>query len=126
MDNLEFEINKVRREIKRHKEKYKFYRREKNEFNEYNGEGIEVCEINGIYHEEMGYVPLNIEEGATVTKKPENQILCVFGDGEGELEKDSIIQDDLVYVNGSLQKVTKVTDIQNYGIVANISLELVL
>lgn len=126
MDNLEFEVHKVKNEIKRHKEKYMFFRREKNEFNEPVGEKIEVCEVSGIYHEEMGYVPLNIEEGAIVTKKPENQILCIFGEGDGELEKGKIEQDDIVYVNGSMQKVTKVVDIQNYGIIANISLELVL
>lgn len=138
MDSLEFELNKVKKEILRHGEEYKFYRAEKNEFGEPVGEEKEVCVIKGIYHEERGYVSLKTQEGATIKSKSEGQILCIINE---ELESDTEIEEDFEdteefrneiqqgdYVHIGLNKyyVINVTDIQNYGIIANISLDLVV
>lgn len=157
MKNLEFELYKVKREIERHGEEYIFYRREKNEFNESVGEEKEVCVIQGIYHEERGYVSLKTQEGANIRKKSEGQILCIIkdnaedsGSNEGDTSVDisgsgsipgsidvdfapeksesvnSIKQGDYISIGGLMYYVINVTDIQNYGIIANISLDLVV
>lgn len=157
MDNLEFELHKVKREIKRHGEEYTFYRKNENEFGEPVEEELEVKTIKGLYHEEIGYVKLSTDEGANVKKKPESQILCIIDNEEesDDLEREEtedsilifpdktksdvefsqeessdfiieIIQGDYVKIRGSVYRVVKITDIQNYGIVGNISLELVV
>ena len=155
MDNLEFELHKVRREIQRNGNEYVFHRKSKNEFGEPIGESIEICTIKGIYHEERGYVSLKTQEGANIRSKSEPQILCVIRQGdvgydEGflipfEVEEEGVIvngedesktdydvservlkQGDIVYIGLQTYKVVNITDIQNYGIIANISLELVV
>lgn len=155
MDGLEFELHKVRREIQRHGNEYEFYRNKKNEYGEPVGESDRVCVIKGIYHEERGYVSLKVQDGANIKSKPEPQILCVIRQGDDgydegflvpfEVEEEDIVingededktdydvserilkQGDIVYIGLQVYKVINITDIQNYGIIANISLELVV
>lgn len=140
MDNLEFELNKVKKEILRHGEEYIFYRKEKNEFGEPKGDEIEVCAIKGIYHEQRGYVSLKTQEGAIIKSKSEGQILCIineesesdvadeieFYEEEAEELNNEIQQGDYLYIGGNKYYVINVTDIQNYGIIGNISLDLVV
>lgn len=151
MDGLEFELHKVEKEIKRHGNEYVFYRGDKNEFGEKIGEEKRVCVVKGIYHEERGYVSLKTQEGANIKSKSEPQILCAInrgddgsddsflvpyesleGDSEGIGDKvygvneKTLKQGDIVYIGVNVYKVVNITDVQNYGIIANISLELVV
>lgn len=140
MRNLEFELHKVKREILRHGEEYTFYRKDKNEFNEPIGEEKVVSVVKGIYHEERGYVSLKTQEGANIKSKSEGQILCIIedvnicndGDTESEVVSEveegisNIRQGDYVSIKDLMYYVINVTDIQNYGIIANISLDLVV
>lgn len=155
MDGLEFELHKVRREIQRNGNEYVFYRNGKNEYGEPVGESDKVCIVKGIYHEERGYVSLKIQDGANIKSKSEPQILCVIRQGddgydsgflvpfeveeEGDIVNDQaedetdhdvservLKQGDIVRIGLQIYKVVNITDIQNYGIIANISLELVV
>lgn len=161
LDNLEFELHKVKREIQRHGEYYTFYRKLKNEFGEPVGEEVEVKVLKGLYHEEIGFIKFSTDEGANIKKKPESQILCIIKyEEEGEEPDDSedgetinsilkvfpdvtdsdvkvpseeslgfhteIAQGDYVKVGNSTYYVIGITDIQNYGIIGNISLDKVV
>lgn len=183
MDNLEFELHKVKKEIQRHGEEYTFYRRDKNEFGEPIGEEHEVKILKGLYHEEIGFVKLETDDGANIKSKPESQILCIIeyekvgedtddSEPEDEVEAEvtvnrikanvertlkeqpnlpevvippddesnegsdpsdseptfslEVIQGDYVKIRGLTYKVVNVTDVQKYGIIANISLDLVV
>lgn len=120
MDNLEFELYKIKREIERHGRCFEFTRKEKNSYGEDVGEDRGLTIIKGLYHEQKGYVSKTTVEGANIRTKPQSMIICL-------LEETGILeQGDIVHINHSTYKINDITDVQNYGIICEISLEAVV
>lgn len=119
MINKSFEAYKVKREIRRSGRAYVFKRDAKNEFGEPSGGSEIVSTVNGLYHEQNSYVQLTIGEAAQTRKKNVPMILCIFDDST------KIEFGDYTEINGKRYNVTGVTNIQEWNIIADISLEVV-
>lgn len=120
MINKQFEAYKIRREIKRSGETYNFRRHVKNKF----GEPIinmdnNVCSVKGLYHEENSNIQVTTGDTTQVRTKKIPMILCAWDEA-----KDLLIG-DFTIINRKVFKVTGVVNIQEWSIVADISLEVV-
>lgn len=120
MINTKFEVYKLNREIKRSGHSYNFYRHTINDFNERISEPTSVCIIKGIYHEEISNVQTTPVDGGLARTKKIPMILCVFDENVSNLEME-----DFVEINNKTYKVSGVNDISNWGLIADISLEVV-
>lgn len=121
--NTPYELHKVEREIKTHGSAYSFERIPVDDYGEYKlGEPREqVCTINGIYHISKGYITQTGTDASTVRSKGQPMILCVIDDNSKKIKNN-----DICFLNGAFYKVIEKNDIQNYGIIYDISLEVVL
>ena len=79
----------------------------------------EVVTIKGIYHEANSFITVTASDSASVQRKKSPMILTLFNE---EVEK--LKQGDKVLINSVTYKVSGVLDIQNYGMAADISLEM--
>jgi len=124
--NLKFESYKLRRELERSGTIFDFYRLAVNAFGEPDGDCEKIGTILGLYHEENDYIRLVASEAAqrrqTAGKlKKQPKLLCLY---------ESIIEcnlqvGDYTIINGKQYKVTGVVNIQEWNIIADISLEVV-
>ena len=120
MINKQFEAYKIRREIKRSGETYKFRRHIKNEFGEpIIGIDDDVCSIQGLYHEENSNIQVTTGDTTQVRTKKIPMVLC------GWEEAKCLLIGDFTIINHKVFKVTGVVNIQEWSIVADISLEVV-
>ena len=119
--NLKFERYKLERELKRSGKSIEFLRSGKNKFGEPDGESDPIGEINCLYHEENGYVQLTMGETTQTRTKKIPTLLCLYDSCEGI----GVKLDDFCFINSKKYIVTGVTDIQNWNIIADISLEVV-
>lgn len=120
MINKKFEAYKIRREIKRSGETYKFQRHAKNKFGEpIIGTDDDVCSVKGLYHEENSNIQVTTGDTTQVRTKKIPMVLCTWDEA-----KDLVIGDFTV-INRKVFKVTGVVNVQEWGIVADISLEVV-
>lgn len=124
MINKQFEAYKIRREIKRSGDTYKFQRHIENEFGEpiigIIGMDDDVCNIQGLYHEENSNVQITTGDTTQVRTKKIPMVLC-----EWEKVADKLLVGDFTIINRKVFKVTGVVNIQEWSIVADISLEVV-
>lgn len=120
MINTNFEVYKLKRELKRSGKSFEFKRRELNEFNERNGELVEVTTILGLYHEQNSNIQLMIPEGAITRTKKIPMILCLTDEEISKLEVG-----DETTINNMTYKVTGIIDIMLWGKISDISLEVV-
>ncbi len=121
MINKQFEAYKIRREIKRSGDTYKFQRHIKNEFDEpIIGIDDDVCSVQGLYHEENSNIQITTGDTTQVRTKKIPMILC----GWKEVA-DKLLVGDFTIINRKVFKVTGVVNIQEWSIVADISLEVV-
>ena len=79
----------------------------------------EVVTIKGIYHEANSFITVTASDSASVQRKKSPMIRTLFNE---EVEK--LKQGDKVLINSVPYKVSGVLDIQNYGVAADISLEM--
>lgn len=117
--NLKFERSKLKRELSRSGKTYSFLREDKDDFGEPTGKSTEVCSIKAIYHESNGYIRTQTGEAATYRTKKEPRLLCLYEDAT------SLVSGDYVLINGKRYNVTGVLNIQEWSIMADISLEVV-
>ena len=117
---LKRELYKVLREIKIHGDEYLFFRTKQDEFGEDTKETEYIAMINGLYHISKGYVTKNVSDGTITHTKGEPMLLIPFEQSE------KLQNGDFFKWNESKYVITEKYDIQNYGIVCNVSLELVL
>lgn len=117
--SLKFERNKIKRELKKSGKTYSFLREGENEFGESTDEPTQVCSIEAIYHESNGYIRTQTGEAATYRTKKEPKLLCLYEDAT------SLVSGDYVLINGKRYNVTGVLNVQEWNIVADISLEAV-
>lgn len=117
--NIKFERNKLKRELKKSGKKYSILRDGKNEFGEPTGEPTEVCSIDAIYHESNGYIRTQTGEAAVYRTKKEPKLLCLYEDAT------SLVSGDYVFINGNRYNITGVLNVQEWNVIADISLEAV-
>ena len=117
---LKMELHKVEREIKFHGIKYTFYREETDKYDEPTGQATVVTIANGLFHVTKGYININISDATKVHGKGQPLILMKYD------EQMNIQNGDYTIINGNKYKVIEKNNIQEYCIVSELSLELVL
>lgn len=121
MINTQFEAYKIKRELKRSGIDYEFKRSGVNDFGEPVGEPIVVGTIRGLYHEQNSSVQVTTGDTTQVRTKKIPMILCLYEDAAS-----LVLQvDDELKINNKTLKVTGVVNIQEWNIIADISLEVV-
>lgn len=127
MINTKFELYKLRRELKRSGKDYTFRRRKLNQFNEPTGELEDVLTIRCLYHEVSSFKTTSSGDSSTTVTEKQPMLLCAVEDVKGSgLEIGDFIEvNDSVYEDKKVLRFIGIVDIQNYGIIADISLEVV-
>lgn len=121
MINTQFEAYKIKRELKRSGIDYEFKRSGTNDFGEPVGELIVVGTIRGLYHEQNSSVQVTTGDTTQVRTKKIPMILCLYDDAASLVLQVG----DLLEINGRQFKVTGITNIQEWNIISDISLEVV-
>ena len=117
---LKRELYKILREINVNGDEYIFLRTKKDEYGE-DTKGTEyITMVNGLYHISIGYVTKSVSDGTVTHTKGEPMLLIPFEQSE------KLKNGDFFKWNQNKYVITEKNDIQNYGIVCNVSLELVL
>lgn len=121
MINNQFEAYKIKRELKRSGIDYEFKRSNVNDF----GEPIEDPEVlgylRGLYHEQNSNIQITTGDTTQVRTKKIPMILCLYED----VAYLNLIAGDIVTINDKTLKVTGVVNIQEWNLIADISLEVV-
>lgn len=127
MINTRFEEYKLKRELKRNGTKLTFYRRQKNEFGLLSGDVEEVATFTCLYHESNSYISESVGD-ATVSRNVKTpMLLCLVQD----ITFSHLAIGDYVnvpnIVTGEMKTyyVTGITDISDFGIIADVSLEVI-
>lgn len=121
MINTQFEAYKIKRELKRSGIDYEFKRFGMNDFGEPVGESVVVGTIRGLYHEQNSSVQVTTGDTTQVRTKKIPMILCLYEDAASLVLQ---VGDELK-INNKTLKVTGVVNIQEWNIIADISLEVV-
>ena len=121
MINTQFEAYKIKRELKRSGIDYEFKRFDVNDFGEPVDEPIVVGTIRGLYHEQNSSVKVTTGDTTQVRTKKIPMILCLYEDAASLVLQ---VGDELK-INNKTLKVTGVVNIQEWNIIADISLEVV-
>lgn len=119
MINTKFEAYKIRRELKRIGKNYEFKRAKLNAFKEPMNEEDSVGKIVGLYHEQNGNISITTGDTTQTRTKKIPMILCLYED------VNFLKIDDKVKINSKTFKVTGIVNIQEWNIIADISLEIV-
>lgn len=127
MINTRFELYKLRRELKRNGKDYTFQRRKLNQFNEPTDELDDVLTIRCLYHEVSSFKTTSTGDSSTTVTEKQPMLLCAVEDvKDSGLEIGDFIEvEDSVYGGKKVLRFVGIVDIQNYGIIADISLEVV-
>lgn len=126
MVNTRFEAYKLKRELLRSGTDFVFKRRALNEFGEPEGYLEEVAIVRGLYHETNSYITNTVGDAATTRTKKQPCILCLCDD---VAELNLCPGDETTIPLRSPQMTSKTlryvgcVDIQNWGIIADLSLE---
>lgn len=118
--NLQNELHKLKREIQTHGSTYTFFRNKVDEDLEPTGETEQIAQCQGLFHVTKIYLAENVSEGTRVRSKGQPMILLLYSEGK------AIQQGDKVLINGTTYKVNAKNNIQEYNIVYDVSLEVVL
>lgn len=115
------EQNRVKREIERIGNTYLFTRNKKNEFGEDTNEKQDICTIRGLYHVTKGYATRMIDDSSIVITKGMPMMLCTKNEFSDKIRKG-----DTVEVNNCKHIVSDINNINEYNILYDISLEVVV
>lgn len=121
MINTQFEAYKIKRELKRSGIDYEFKRFGVNDFGEPVAEPTVVGTIRGLYHEQNSNIQVTTGDTTQVRTKKIPMILCLYEDAASLVLQ---VGDELK-INNKTLKVTGVVNIQEWNIIADISLEVV-
>ena len=121
MINTQFEAYKIKRELKRSGIDYEFKRAGKNDFGEPTGALESIGKLRGIYHEQNSNIQITIGDTTQVRTKKIPMILCLYEDAANLV----LSVGDIAKINKKTLKVTGVVNIQEWSIIADISLEVV-
>lgn len=121
MVNTRFEAYKIKRELKRSGIDYEFKRAGKDNFGEPTGEEKVVGKLRGLYHEQNSSIQITTGDTTQTRTKKVPMILCLYED-----TASLILQvGDIVKINTKTFKVTGVTNIQEWNLISDITLEVV-
>jgi hypothetical protein len=121
MVNTKFEAYKICRELKKSGKEYEFERANLNDFKEPTSAHSPVGKIVGLYHEQNGHISIVTGDTTQTRIKKVPMILCLY-----ENVKSLKIQNgDIVKINSKNFKVTGIINIQEWNIIADISLEVI-
>lgn len=121
MINKNFEVYKLKRELKRSGRDYEFTRSKVNEFGEPSDKEEEIGILKGLYHERSEHIMVSMSDTTQVRTKKVPSILCLYEDAVSL----ALVIGDRVKLNGKTMKVTGVVDIQEWNLIADVSLEVV-
>ena len=119
MINTKFEAYKIRRELKKVGKEYEFRRAELNKFKEPTENELFVGKLVGLYHEQNSNVSITTGDTTRTRTKKIPMILCLYEDVK------SLKINDKVKINSKTFKIIGIVNIQEWNIVADISLEVV-
>lgn len=114
-----FELNKIRRLINVNGILYTFKRDMVDDFKEVTGAVSEMT-VKGVFHQTTQHISVVGSDAASVQQKSSPYILALYADAE------CLAQGDHVVINGVKYKVTGLTDVNNWNIAIDISLEAVV
>lgn len=121
--NKSFELYKLRREIKRSGIGCTFYRPEKNDYDEIDQNNL-VClskvQIFGLYHEVNSHVELRTD---TMTQWRTTKVPAFLVPWE-DVQSLELRTNDIAEINGEKFIITKVGNIQEWNLIADIYLEV--
>ncbi len=122
MINKQFEAYKIKRELKRSGIQYDFKRFKRNNVGEpdMNAEPDDVGTLNGLYHEQNSNIEITTGDTTQIRTKKIPSILCLYED----VASLNLLVGDFVEFNNKTYKVTGVVNIQEWNIIADISLEV--
>lgn len=118
MINTKFEAYKIRRELKKVGRVFTFERAKKNAFKEPTDEVEVIATLTGLYHEQNGSVSMMTGETTQTRTKKIPTILCLYEDTR------LLKVEDIVKINSKKFKITGIVNIQEWNIIADISLEV--
>lgn len=121
MVNKNFEVYKLKRELKRSGEDYEFMRMDANKFGEPSGNEKNLGTLRGLYHEENEHISVVMGDTTQTRTKKVPSILCLYEDAASL----ALVIGDRVKLNGKTMKVTGVVNIQEWNLIADVSLEVV-
>lgn len=126
MINTRFELYKLRRELARNGKEYVFYRDLDNEYGEPVEDRVEILRITALYHESSAYKYTFTNDGTTTITEKKPMLLCALQDVNGSDLKLGDYTEIIDNVYGDVKRLTfsGVTDIQDFGVIADISLEV--
>jgi hypothetical protein len=119
MVNTKFEAYKIRRELKKIGKEYEFKRAKLNDFKEPTKDSVVVGKLIGLYHEQNSNVSIVTGDTTQTRTKKVPMILCLYEDAT------FLKIGDEVKMNSKTFKVTGVLNIQEWNIIADISLEVI-
>lgn len=118
--NLKFEKAKLEKELKRSGVDYEVKRKGKNEFGEPSDEPIVVGTIRGIYHVQSSTIQEKVNEAARTRSVKLPMILCLYEDATNL----GLEIGDFIILNGKEMVINGITNVQEWGIIGDISLEV--
>lgn len=110
----------VEREITKNGSTYTVKRNKVDKYGEPTQEVEEVTTLRGLFHISKGFIIKNTSDGSQTKTKGQPMILALWE------ECETIQNGDLVVINGNTYKITDKNNIEEYNIIADISLEVVL
>lgn len=119
--NKDFEVYKLKRELKRSGIDYEFHRDGKNDFGEPVPGGVVVGTLKGLYHEQNSNIQITSGDTTQIRTKKIPMILCLYEDAASLHFEVG----DYVKVNNRTMKLTGIVNIQDWNLIADVSLEVV-
>nr|DAX38833.1 MAG TPA: protein of unknown function (DUF3599) [Caudoviricetes sp.] len=110
----------VEREIVRNGSTYTVKRNKVDKYGEPTQEVEEVTTLRGLFHISKGFIIKNTSDGSQTKTKGQPMFLALWE------ECKTIQNGDFVVINGNTYKITDKNNIEEYNIIADISLEVVL
>lgn len=117
---LQIELNKVKREIKTHGRSYEVKRTILNNYGEDTDEQQSITEIQGLFHTEKRYITKSISDGSKTHSKGQPKLMVAYDDSV------LIKNGDTIQINENTYKVIEKNNIQEFNIICDMSMELVL
>lgn len=110
--------SRVGRQIQYNGTSYEFTKYKVDKFGQTSNEIDSTIVVSGLFHTTNAYIKSSDSDGARLVSKPEPRILMLYEDG------NTIAKDDEVEINGNKYKVVEKCDVNNFGVVFDVSLEL--
>lgn len=110
----------VEREITKNGSTYTVKRNKVDKYGEPTQEVEEVTTLRGLFHISKGFIIKNTSDGSQTKTEGQPMILALWE------ECETIQNGDFVVINGNTYKITDKNNIEEYNIIADISLEVVL